>query len=74
MRYFYFKIVLRREVENRTISSNLPTYEEFVQWFPKLLSAIEKVYNVDKAKVLDLHSGNMGMDDNGDIVFFDVYV
>jgi len=74
MRYFYYKIALRKDVENRTMSSNQPTYEEFVQWFPKLLSAIEKIYSVDKAKTFDLHDGNMGLDDNGNIVFFDVYV
>jgi len=74
MRYFYYKIVLRKDVEYGTMSSNQPTYEEFVQWFPKLLSAIEKVYRVGKAKTFDLHDGNMGLDDNGNIVFFDVYV
>jgi hypothetical protein len=74
MQYFYYKIALRKDVENRTMSSNLPTYEEFVQWFPKLLLAIEKVYSVGKAKTFDLHDGNMGLDDNGNIVFFDVYV
>jgi len=74
MQYFYYKIVLRKDVENLTMSSNQPTYEEFVQWFPKLLLAIEKVYSVGKAKTFDLHDGNMGLDDNGNIVFFDVYV
>jgi len=73
MRHFYYKVALPSDVHGLIIPPNIPTYEEFVRWFPELLSALKKVYSVGKTKAFDLHDGNIGLNDNGDLVFFDVY-